>query len=153
AFEYFQKPVDISKLLEAVAQATDRKQNAVIIARNGQAVSSFPQMIGRGRAMQTLYKEIGRAAACSAPVLICGATGTGKELVAKAIHQSSSRANHPFLPVNCAAIPETLFEAELFGHEVGSFTGALKRRIGFFEHAQHGTIFLDEIGELSPSPQ
>jgi DNA-binding NtrC family response regulator len=153
ALEYFQKPVDISKLLEAAARATDRKQTLTITARNGHAVSSMPHMIGRGRAMQNLYKEIGRAAACSAPVLICGATGTGKELVAKAIHQSGSRAKHPFLPVNCAAIPETLFEAELFGHEMGAFTGALKRRVGFFEHAQRGTIFLDEIGELSSPPQ
>jgi len=103
--------------------------------------------------MQNIYKEIGRVAATPVTVLIRGGTGSGKELIARAIYQHSNRADKPFIAVNCAAIPETLLESELFGHERGSFTGAVTRRIGRFEQAQGGTIFLDEIGDLSPNPQ
>ena len=103
--------------------------------------------------MQTLYKEIGQAGQASMNVLIRGETGTGKELVARAIHQHSSRAAKPFVAVNCTAIPETLLESELFGHERGAFTGAHARRLGRFEEAGAGTLFLDEIGDLSPGTQ
>jgi two-component system nitrogen regulation response regulator GlnG len=98
--------------------------------------------------MQVVYKEIGRVAAKNIPVLITGETGTGKELVAKAIYHHSDRSDRRFLGINCGAIPEQLLESELFGHERGSFTGATERRIGRFEAAVGGTLFLDEIGEL-----
>jgi DNA-binding NtrC family response regulator len=103
--------------------------------------------------MQTIYKEIGRIAAKPVNVLIRGETGTGKELIARAIYQNSDRANAAFVAINCAAIPETLLESELFGHERGAFTGATGQRIGRFEQADHGTIFLDEIGDMSLGTQ
>ena len=103
--------------------------------------------------MQSIYKEIGRIASKPVNVLIRGETGTGKELIARAIYQHSNRARAPFIAVNCAAIPETLLESELFGHERGAFTGAEMRRIGRFEQAEHGTIFLDEIGDMTPGTQ
>src|SRR5687767_5659412 len=103
--------------------------------------------------MQNIYKEIGRVAATPVTVLIRGQTGTGKELIARAIYQHSNRADKPFIAINCAAIPETLLESELFGHERGAFTGAHARRIGRFEQADGGTIFLDEIGDLSANTQ
>src|SRR6185295_18871513 len=105
------------------------------------------------RAMQQIYKEIGRVAATPVTVLIRGETGTGKELVARAVYQHSDRAQKPFIAVNCAAIPETLLESELFGHEKGAFTGGDARRIGRFEQAAGGTIFLDEIGDLAMNTQ
>src|SRR4029078_1500153 len=110
-------------------------------------------IIGKSRPMQNIYKDIGRVAATPVTVLIRGATGTGKELVARAIYQHSDPADKPFIAVNSAAIPETLLESELFGHERGSFTGANSRRIGRFEQAQGGTIFLDEIGDIRPGTQ
>ncbi len=103
--------------------------------------------------MQTIYKEIGRVAAKPVNVLIRGETGTGKELIARALYQHSDRASAPFVVINCAAIPETLLESELFGHERGAFTGAENRRIGRFEQAHGGTIFLDEIGDMTPGTQ
>ena len=103
--------------------------------------------------MQSIYKEIGRIAAKPVSVLIRGETGTGKELIARAIYQHSDRVNAPFVAINCAAIPETLLESELFGHERGAFTGAESRRIGRFEQADGGTIFLDEIGDMTPRTQ
>jgi transcriptional regulator with GAF, ATPase, and Fis domain len=119
----------------------------------GQAGPTQSAIIGHSRAMQAIYKEIGRVAATVVTVLICGETGTGKELVARAIYQHSKRLAQPFIAVNCAAIPETLLESELFGHERGAYTGAHTRRVGRFEQANHGTIFLDEIGDLSLSTQ
>jgi two-component system nitrogen regulation response regulator GlnG len=103
--------------------------------------------------MQEVYKAIGRVAPLDVPVLIVGESGTGKELVARALYEHSSRSQGPFLAMNCAAIPETLLESELFGHERGAFTGADRRRIGKFEQADHGTIFLDEIGDMSATTQ
>src|SRR2546427_2557402 len=111
------------------------------------------QIIGHGRVMQNVYKEIGRVAARPVTVLIRGETGTGKELVAWALFNYSDRVNHPFIIVNCVAIPETLLESELFGHEQGAFTGAHTRKIGKFERANQGTIFLDEIGDMTPGTQ
>src|SRR5262249_2377186 len=110
-------------------------------------------IIGSSRVMQDVYKQIGRAAAMPVTVLIRGETGTGKELVARAIYQHSLRSNQPFIEVNCAAIPENLLESELFGHEPGDFTDAKTRRIGRFEQANNGTLFLDEIGDMSPNTQ
>jgi DNA-binding NtrC family response regulator len=115
--------------------------------------STQTAIIGNSRAMQTVYKEIGRVAASPVTVLVRGDTGTGKELVARALYQHSARANRPFIAVNCAAIPETLLESELFGHERGAFTGAHARRLGRFEQASGGTIFLDEIGDMTPGTQ
>ena len=110
-------------------------------------------LVGNSRAMQAIYKEIGRVASKPVNVLIRGETGTGKELIARAIYQHSDRAKAPFIAINCAAIPETLLESELFGHERGAFTGAENRRIGRFEQADHGTIFLDEIGDMTLGTQ
>jgi len=110
-------------------------------------------IVGQSRTMQAIYKEVGRVATKPVTVLIRGETGTGKELIARAIYQHSERANEPFVAVNCAAIPETLLESELFGHERGAFTGADSRRIGRFEQANRGTLFLDEIGDLNPGTQ
>jgi transcriptional regulator with PAS, ATPase and Fis domain len=110
-------------------------------------------MIGSSPQMRKVYQVIEQAAPTSASVLISGESGTGKELVAQTIHQLSPRAQMPFVPINCAAIPETLLESEIFGHEKGSFTGAVDRRAGCFELADHGTLFLDEIAEMTPSTQ
>src|SRR5690606_22489358 len=110
-------------------------------------------IVGRCPEMQEVYKAIGRVAAQNVTVLILGETGTGKDLIARAIYQHSRRANGPFLAVNCAAIPETLLESELFGHEKGAFTGADRRRIGKFEQCSGGTLFLDEIGDMTPLTQ
>src|SRR5256885_6467956 len=119
----------------------------------GSAGEAHDALVGKSVAMQAIYKEIGRVASKPVNVLIRGETGTGKELIARAIYQHSDRANAPFVAINCAAIPETLLESELFGHERGAFTGAEARRIGRFEQAHHGTIFLDEIGDMTPGTQ
>ena len=111
-------------------------------------VESRTALVGTSRAMQDVCKEIGRVAAKPVTVLIRGETGTGKELIARAIYHHSPRAKAPFIAINCAAIPENLLESELFGHERGAFTGADQRRIGRFEQANKGTLFLDEIGDL-----
>jgi two-component system nitrogen regulation response regulator GlnG len=103
--------------------------------------------------MQAVYKTVGRVARQDVTVLLLGESGTGKELVARAIYQHSNRAEKPFLAVNCAAIPETLLESELFGHEKGAFTGADRKRIGKFEQCHGGTIFLDEVGDMAPATQ
>ena len=114
---------------------------------------AFGQMIGSGPQMRKVYQIIEQAAPTSASVLIWGESGTGKELVAQTIHQLSPRSHQPFVPINCAAIPETLLESEIFGHEKGAFTGAFDRREGCFELADRGTLFLDEIAEMTPATQ
>src|SRR5437763_10542144 len=119
----------------------------------GGAGDARDALVGNSRSMQSIYKEIGRIASKPVNVLIRGETGTGKELIARAIYQHSDRAQAPFIAINCAAIPETLPESELFGHERGAFTSAETRRIGRFEQADHGTIFLDEIGDMTPGTQ
>jgi nitrogen regulation protein NR(I) len=153
AYEYLVKPIDADELLELVARAVAHARLMTEPVELGQASAARFALIGSSRVMQTIYKEIGRVAATPVTVLIRGETGTGKELIARAIYQHSGRADKPFIAVNCAAIPETLLESELFGHERGAFTGAQARRIGRFEQAQGGTIFLDEIGDLSPNTQ
>src|SRR6185295_14429005 len=110
-------------------------------------------LIGRCPAMQEVYKGIGRVAASDSTVLVLGESGTGKELVARAVYQHSRRADRPFLAINCGAIPEGLVESELFGHERGAFTGADRQRVGKFEQADGGTIFLDEVGDMAPAAQ
>jgi len=153
AYDYLVKPFEMTVLLELVEQAVAASRlmsEPVEIGVTGPARSAI---VGKGRAMQSIYKEIGRIAAKPVGVLIRGETGTGKELIARAIYQHSDRANAPFVAINCAAIPETLLESELFGHERGTFTGAESRRIGRFEQANQGTIFLDEIGDMTPGTQ
>jgi DNA-binding NtrC family response regulator len=153
AYEYLVKPFEAEDLLDVVAAAVAHSRLMSEPVEMGEARSAHFAIIGKSRAMQGIYKEIGRVAATPATVLIRGATGTGKELIARAIYQHGDRADKPFIAVNCAAIPETLLESELFGHERGSFTGAQARRIGRFEQAQGGTIFLDEIGDLNANTQ
>jgi nitrogen regulation protein NR(I) len=153
AFEYLLKPFEMPELLKLVKQAVTASRLMSEPVQLGQARTSGDAIIGSSRAMQNIYKEIGRVAAKPVSVLIRGETGTGKELIARAIYQYSDRVNAPFVAINCAAIPETLLESELFGHERGAFTGAEARRIGRFEQADRGTIFLDEIGDMTPGTQ
>ena len=153
AYDYLLKPFDMAELLDLVAKSVACNRLMSESVAMGEARSNQSAIIGNSRAMQAVYKEIGRVAATAVTVLIRGGTGTGKELVARAIYQHSSRAAQPFIAVNCAAIPETLLESELFGHERGAFTGAHARRVGRFEQANHGTLFLDEIGDMSLSTQ
>ncbi len=153
AYDYLLKPFDMAEMVDLVAKAVGTGRLMSEPLEMGEARSAQSAIVGNSRAMQAVYKEIGRVAATPVTVLIRGETGTGKELVARAIYQHSDRAALPFIAVNCAAIPETLLESELFGHEKGSFTGAHARRVGRFEQANRGTIFLDEIGDLSLSTQ
>ena len=156
AYDYLLKPFDIPKLKELVA-------NALKAARDMKQVVSYEPLlqsedyelgiIGRSGPMQQVFKLIGQIAATDTTALITGESGTGKELAARAIYHHSDRAQQPFLAVNCAAIPEQLLESELFGHERGAFTGATVQRIGKFEQCNKGTIFLDEIGDMTPPTQ
>jgi nitrogen regulation protein NR(I) len=153
ACEYLLKPFDADELLDLTASAVMNSRLMSEALDMGETRIGQRAIIGNSRVMQNIYKEVGRVAATPVTVLIRGATGTGKELIARAIYQHSDRADKPFIAVNCAAIPETLLESELFGHERGSFTGAQSRRIGRIEQAQGGTLFLDEIGDLSLNTQ
>jgi two-component system nitrogen regulation response regulator GlnG len=155
AFDYVLKPFDIPDILNLIGQALDAGR----FMRSRVEVDVIPDaaqgeaLIGKSRPMQEVYKAIGRAAPTEATVLIRGESGTGKELVARAIYQHSLRASKSFLVINCVAIPETLLESELFGYEKGAFTGAINRRVGKFEQAHGGTVFLDEIGDMPFSIQ
>ena len=153
AFDYVPKPFEVDELLDLTAKALESSRLMSEPVAMGEAASSRTAIVGKSRVMQGIYKEIGRIAATSVTVLIRGDTGTGKELIARAIYQHSDRAAAPFIAINCAAIPEALLESELFGHERGAFTGADSRRIGRFEQASGGTIFLDEIGDMNASLQ
>lgn len=157
AFDYLTKPLDIRQVRELVTQAFEvRRLMAEPVALgepDEQAPATGDVMIGRGPAMQEVYKAIGRVAPKNVSVLIRGESGSGKELVARAVYQHSERSEGPFLAVNCAAIPEALLESELFGHEKGAFTGAVAARQGRFELADGGTLFLDEVGELPHETQ
>ncbi len=153
AFEYVIKPFKVERMKALVQDALRVRQamQRVVILEEEEPDedSDADRIVGRHPAMQAVYKMIGRVAATDATVLIQGESGTGKELVARAIYHHSGRKDKMFLPLNCSAIPETLLESELFGHERGAFTGAVERRIGKFEQASGGTLFLDEIGDLS----
>ncbi len=152
AFEYVTKPFDLPALLDAVERAV-KKRNLGLAHSEEKPKTESSELVGASAAMLSVWKVIGRAAATDASVLITGETGTGKEVVARAIHQHSSRAKDPFIAVNLAALSPTLLESELMGHEKGAFTGALARRAGRIEAAAGGTLFLDEIGDLDPSLQ
>jgi nitrogen regulation protein NR(I) len=154
AYDYLQKPFEMQGLiglLHRAAEASRLMREPVTLP--DAPVESRTALVGTSRAMHDVCKEIGRVAAKPVTVLIRGETGTGKELIARAIYQHSLRAKAPFIAINCAAIPENLLESELFGHERGAFTGADQRRIGRFEQANKGTLFLDEIGDLPPNTQ
>ncbi len=157
AFEYLLKPVDLHQLREIVGKAIHlshfRRVPTVFTQEDGIDETSVDRIVGLSPAMQQVYKDIGRVAPQDVNVLVLGESGTGKELVARAIFSHSRRDKAPFLAINCAAIPESLLESELFGHERGAFTGADRRRIGKFEQANHGTIFLDEIGDMTIATQ
>jgi nitrogen regulation protein NR(I) len=153
AYDYLLKPFEMPELIELVEHAVGSSRLMSEPVELGGQGESRDALVGNSRVMQTIYKEIGRVASKPVNILIRGETGTGKELIARAIYQHSDRAKSPFIAINCAAIPETLLESELFGHERGAFTGAEARRIGRFEQADHGTIFLDEIGDMTPGTQ
>jgi len=156
AFDYVSKPLDFKLLLTQVERAVEQRRLSRELGGApsvGHAPAIAKTMIGHSPAMQHVYKLIGQVATSDATVLVRGESGTGKELVVNAIHHNSPRAEAPLVKVNCASIPETLLESELFGHEKGAFTNALFRRIGRFEEAHKGTLFLDEIGELAPALQ
>ena len=157
AFEYLLKPVELAELRELIGRAI-RSGRAMRTPAAIPDVEPSPPgtgdvLIGRCPAMRAVYTAIGQVAATDATVLILGESGTGKELVARAVYRHSRRAEKPFLAINCAAIPETLLESELFGHERGAFTGADRRREGKFEQANGGTLFLDEVGDMTPMTQ
>ncbi len=155
AYDYILKPFDIPAMRRLIDEALEssRVMRTEVLLSQADDLSAADRIVGSSPAMQEVYKMIGRIAGSDVNVLIRGESGTGKELAARAIYQHSRRAQKPFLTVNCAAIPETLLEAELFGHERGSFTGAERRRIGKFEQADGGTLFLDEIGDMSLTTQ
>ncbi len=153
AWDYLMKPFPLATMLHLIERAVATSRLRAEPVEIGDDVAQGDSIIGRTPAMQEVYKEIGRVAAKPVTVLIRGETGTGKELIARALVRYSDRLQKPFITVNCAAIPETLLESELFGHEKGAFTGADARRIGRFEQADKGTLFLDEIGELSMGTQ
>ncbi len=155
AFDYILKPFDVPDMLTTISQAMEsaRFMRRPVNMNPAPDSTSGEALIGRSSAMQEIYKAIGRVSPTDATVLIRGESGTGKELVARALYQHSLRAGKPFLVINCVAIPETLLESELFGYEKGAFTGATHRRIGKVEQANHGTIFLDEIGDMPPGIQ
>ena len=154
AYDYITKPKptnqkEFEDLLEAVRAAAASRPAEPPPVQEQEATTGTEPIIGTSWAMQTVFKEIGRVAAKPVTVLIRGETGTGKELVARALREHSERKEQPFVIVNCVAIPDSLLESELFGHEKGAFTGAMTQRVGRFEQADHGTIFLDEIGDMS----
>jgi DNA-binding NtrC family response regulator len=156
AADYVTKPFDVEELRLVVARALETQDlTRTVQALRAQVASryGFHNLIGKSRQMQETYAKIEQIAPVNATVLITGETGTGKELVARAVHYNSPRGNGPFVALNCAALPDTLIETELFGHEKGAFTGAEGRRIGHCELAHKGTLFLDEIGELSLATQ
>ena len=145
AFEYLPKPFDISKATELIRRAVEESQREDVAI---EAISAAPEMLGQAPAMQDVFRAIGRLSQSNVTVMITGESGSGKELVAKALHKHSSRSSGPFVAINTAAIPKDLLESELFGHERGAFTGAQTMRRGRFEQADAGTLFLDEIGDM-----
>lgn len=153
AYDFISKPPDLNRLLITLRNAIDRKSMVIENKVLRRKVSKTREIIGESPAIQNITDTIEKVAPTDARVLITGENGTGKELVARWIHEKSNRARHPLIEVNCAAIPTELIESELFGHEKGAFTSAIKQRIGKFEQAHEGTLFLDEIGDMSLSAQ
>ncbi|MBL9160405.1 MAG: sigma-54-dependent Fis family transcriptional regulator [Verrucomicrobiales bacterium] len=157
AYDFLPQPIDGEELRRVVAEAiaAARRMTTAVVIGDAHTTDAAPGdvLIGRGRAMLEVYKTLGRLTATPVTVLIRGETGTGKELIARALYQHGHRAHQPFVTVNCAAIPEHLLESELFGHEKGAFTGAIASRVGKFEQAHNATLFLDEIGDLDLSLQ
>jgi two-component system, NtrC family, response regulator AtoC len=155
AFDYLTKPLNFEELRIQLQRAIEdrRKTSELEAYRIEEDAQQESELVGSGPAMQKVYKMIGQVSSTDSTILIRGESGTGKEVVARAIHKHSLRAARRMVKVNCASIPETLLEAELFGHERGAFTGASQRRVGKFEYATGGTLFLDEIGELAASTQ
>ncbi|MCL2097785.1 MAG: sigma-54 dependent transcriptional regulator [Bacteroidales bacterium] len=153
AYDFIEKPLDLNRILIALRNGTEKtalvKETKVLKRK----ISKLPDIIGGSEAIQKIKEMIDRVAPTEARVLITGANGTGKELVARWLHEKSTRIAAPFVEVNCAAIPGELIESELFGHEKGSFTSAVRQHKGKFEQANGGTLFLDEIGDMSPSAQ
>lgn len=145
AFEYLPKPFDVTRAVELIRRAVEESQREEVV-QEGQGDS--PEMLGQAPAMQDVFRAIGRLSQSNVTVMITGESGSGKELVARALHKHSPRANGPFVAINTAAIPKDLLESELFGHERGAFTGAQTMRRGRFEQADGGTLFLDEIGDM-----
>jgi DNA-binding NtrC family response regulator len=156
AYDYLTKPIEPQRLkilLDKIVERQETIREVKVLRRQLRDSGSFGRMIGASPQMRKIYQIIEQAAPTAASVLIWGESGTGKELVAQTVHQLSPRAQAPFVPINCAAIPETLLESEIFGHERGAFTGALDRREGCFELADRGTLFLDEVAEMTPATQ
>ena len=150
AFEYLPKPFDVDQALELIRRAIDESLHQV--GASGE-IGLVPEILGQAPAMQEVFRAIGRLSQSNATVMITGESGSGKELVAHAVHRHSSRSDKPFIAINTAAIPRDLLESELFGHERGAFTGAAAQRRGRFEQAEGGTLFLDEIGDMPPELQ
>jgi DNA-binding NtrC family response regulator len=156
AFDYLTKPcklIEIEALLKRVAEKRELTQKYLALRHQVQRLEGSPQLVGKTLVMQKVRVLIEKVAPTNSTVMILGETGTGKELVARALHDQSTRADRPFVAINCGALPETLIESELFGHRKGAFTGADDHRVGLFEVADGGTIFLDEIGELPKAMQ
>jgi DNA-binding NtrC family response regulator len=156
AYDYLTKPIDLQRLkilLDKIVERLETMREVKALRRQLREHGTFGSMIGNSPEMRKIYQVIEQASPTNASVLITGESGTGKELVATTVHQLSARAQFPFVAINCAAIPETLLESEIFGHEKGAFTGAADRRPGCFELADRGTLFLDEIGEMTPATQ
>ena len=153
AFDYLAKPIDLNRLLVSIRNALDKTLLVTETKNLKKKINKSYQMIGESKALQTIRDMVEKVAPTDARVLITGSNGSGKELVAREIHSKSARANAPLIEVNCAAIPSELIESELFGHEKGAFTSAIATRKGKFELAEGGTIFLDEIGDMSSSAQ
>jgi DNA-binding NtrC family response regulator len=153
AFDFIEKPIDLSRLLVTVRNALEKNNLVTETKTLKKKVAKKLQMIGNSPSIEKVREMIRKVAPTDARVLITGANGTGKEVVARLLYEYSNRIQGPYVEVNCAAIPSELIESELFGHEKGSFTSAVKQRIGKFEQADNGTIFLDEIGDMSLSAQ
>src|SRR5512134_1190089 len=150
AFEYLPKPFDVDKAVELIRRAVDESERE---ARADEAPDEVPEILGQAPSMQEVFRAIGRLSQSNVTVLLTGESGSGKEVVARALHKHSPRADAPFIALNMAAIPRDLLESELFGHERGAFTGAQAMRRGRFEQAEGGTLFLDEIGDMPPDLQ
>jgi two-component system response regulator PilR (NtrC family) len=156
AYDYLTKPFQVDEVQLIIRNALEKRRLStenILLKREMASQSSFARIVGQSEAMQKVFDVVRKVADAKSNVLICGESGTGKELVARAIHYNSGRSTMPFVAVNCSAVPETLLESELFGHMKGSFTGAVANKAGLFEVANGGTIFLDEIGDTTPTIQ